>query len=146
MQDYFQLFFFRLLLVFTLNKKMSTRFNRRIIFALSFYLVLCSPRHSRLTNQTRELGLLKPHRDRLAVVLRRNSSNSKLTAELNLVNDFHQSCIDLLLFHSCYLLGVNGRSFLCWEINHISIYCCICLFFFFLYFFRSLDYAQSLLK
>jgi hypothetical protein len=112
---------------------MSTRFNHHIIFALSFYLVLCSPKHSRLTNQTRELGLLKPHRDRLAVVLRRSSSNFKLTAELNLVNDCHQSCIVLLLFHSCYLLCVNGRSFLCWEINHISIYCCIGFFFLFLF-------------
>jgi hypothetical protein len=116
---------------------MSTRFNHHIIFALSFYLVLCSPKHSRLTNQTRELGLLKPHRDRLAVVLRRSSSNFKLTAELNLVNDCQQSCIVLLLFHSCYLLCVNGRS-LCWEINHISIYCCIWFSFFFLSFFRSL--------
>jgi hypothetical protein len=112
---------------------MSTRFNHHIIFALSFYLVLCSPRHSRLTNQTRELGLLKPHRDQLAVVRRRSSSNFKLTAELNLVNDFRQSCIVLLLFHSCYLLCVNGRS-LCWEINHISIYCCICFSFFFFLF------------
>jgi len=125
-----------------LNKKIYTRFNCFIIFTLNSHLVLCSPRHSRLTNQTRELALLKHHKHRLAVVLRRSSCNYIWVRKYILSTTFISACIVLLLFYSCYLLDVNGRldpSYV-WEINHIPIYCCICISicFIFPFFFQEL--------
>lgn len=67
-----------------LNEKAFTEFNclTLIILPLSSYLVLCSPRRSRLTNQTKVQGLLKQPKNLLAVALKAKLVEIHLTQKV----------------------------------------------------------------
>jgi len=139
-----------ILLVFFFRLLLCCMFGCLIIFTLNFHLVLCSPRHSRLTNQTRDLALLKHHKRLLAVVLRRSSCNYIWARKLIWSMTFISACIVLLLFYSCYLLGVNGRldpSYVGKLITYLFIGASVSVSVLFsLFFFQEPDYTQCLLK